>query len=289
MSAQALDAAWYVSRNGQQFGPMTGHQLIQMYAAGKIVSDDFVWSSDLEGWKRADEILGKSKAAPPPPPPVSTNAFQVAVQTSATTSVNHPTPTSINASALGKTVLWLGVGTLTIAFIWWGFFYGTVAADLGKMGGGRVTTSNFFKCLFASAGECGMITGLAQMSGYVPYNPIALYIGFALIVGGIIIKASAAGPAGTSSPAWDDTGAAIVVAGLYFRNGVYIATLENGAALIQTQTGFQSFSSTDDYRNSVGDRGVWNELTDDTQRKALLGELAKWFKRPVQVYGEGAV
>ena len=63
------DAEWYVSRNGQQLGPMSKAQLDEMNTTGKLEPSDHVWTAQLGEWKPASAVLQFTRATPPPPPP----------------------------------------------------------------------------------------------------------------------------------------------------------------------------------------------------------------------------
>jgi hypothetical protein len=60
---------WYVSRNGQQLGPMSKAQLDEMHQTGKLEPSDHVWAAELGDWKLASAVLQFARATPPPPPP----------------------------------------------------------------------------------------------------------------------------------------------------------------------------------------------------------------------------
>ena len=67
-----MDEVWYVSRNGQQIGPMTPAQINDMHASNKLAPADFVWNANLGDWKPASSVFQFDLAmVPPPPPPVS--------------------------------------------------------------------------------------------------------------------------------------------------------------------------------------------------------------------------
>lgn len=70
MPAEGTAAIWYVSRDGNQFGPVSFADLEKLYRTGRVVPNDHVWSPHLGEWKRAAEILEAfpSAARPPAPP-----------------------------------------------------------------------------------------------------------------------------------------------------------------------------------------------------------------------------
>ena len=52
---------WYLSRNGQQMGPMTLDELQEVFRGGTIEPTDHVWSQELGQWTLASQVL---RAAP---------------------------------------------------------------------------------------------------------------------------------------------------------------------------------------------------------------------------------
>jgi hypothetical protein len=69
MTSEGIDADWYVSRDGEQAGPMPRADLQRLYAQGKLAPDDYVWSAELGDWKLASEVLQRPPARMPPPTP----------------------------------------------------------------------------------------------------------------------------------------------------------------------------------------------------------------------------
>ncbi len=62
---------WYTAIGGEQAGPYSDEQLLELVAAGKVRADTFVWCSGMKDWAAAAEIPGlmpRSRPAPPPPP-----------------------------------------------------------------------------------------------------------------------------------------------------------------------------------------------------------------------------
>lgn len=58
---------WYVYKEGQQQGPFTWEELWHKASEGKIKPADHVWSQNLPGWTRADQI---PQLMPPVPEPI---------------------------------------------------------------------------------------------------------------------------------------------------------------------------------------------------------------------------
>lgn len=83
-----------------------------------------------------------------------------------------------------KTLLALG-GLVTVgALVWWVYFYSQVIKELGGDFGDAA------QCLYSSGGGCGFVSGLAQMGGATPYNPIVFWVGVILLGVGLILKFS---------------------------------------------------------------------------------------------------
>jgi Family of unknown function (DUF6232)/GYF domain 2 len=54
----------YIHRNGEQFGPYTDEQLLEMLDADQIVKGDLIWDAGSEAWENAgDYILKRLKVA----------------------------------------------------------------------------------------------------------------------------------------------------------------------------------------------------------------------------------
>src|SRR4051794_31908632 len=58
---------WYIVRNGQNVGPLTGDQLRAMAASGDLQAWDQVWKTGMTQWVQAGTVHGLF-AAPQPPP-----------------------------------------------------------------------------------------------------------------------------------------------------------------------------------------------------------------------------
>lgn len=57
---------WYVSRDGQRWGPFSFYQMESAASNGRLQSDDFVWRAGMDNWTRACDVPGL--LAPPPVP-----------------------------------------------------------------------------------------------------------------------------------------------------------------------------------------------------------------------------
>jgi len=56
--AERLGASWYLSRNGEQLGPLTERELSLFAEGGNFMPGDLLWTAGLDGWKPADAIFG---------------------------------------------------------------------------------------------------------------------------------------------------------------------------------------------------------------------------------------
>ncbi|MBR0868807.1 DUF4339 domain-containing protein [Bradyrhizobium tropiciagri] len=63
------EEVWYISRNGQQLGPMTRPQIDEFHSANKLAPADLVWTASLGEWKPASSVFRFAAGAVPPPPP----------------------------------------------------------------------------------------------------------------------------------------------------------------------------------------------------------------------------
>ena len=60
--AELGEARWYLSREGQQHGPLSDRELSLFADGGNFKPGDLLWTAGLDDWKSADEIFG---IAPP--------------------------------------------------------------------------------------------------------------------------------------------------------------------------------------------------------------------------------
>lgn len=59
---------WHYSRDGQQFGPVSGGELRQLVAHGGLSPTDLIWRDGLADWVPASRIKGLFPQTPPPLP-----------------------------------------------------------------------------------------------------------------------------------------------------------------------------------------------------------------------------
>ena len=68
----AVNVAYLVSVNGQQFGPYNMQQLQQLVQNGQLTSQTYVWKQGMPNWEFAgnvQELANLFGAVPPPMPP----------------------------------------------------------------------------------------------------------------------------------------------------------------------------------------------------------------------------
>jgi hypothetical protein len=84
---------------------------------------------------------------------------------------------------IGQVLFSAGLGAVILAIAWWGTFYEQVIKELsaGRPGFGL---KDVVHCLYNSGGECALVTGIAKLAGYFAYEPMLLWLGVALLIGG---------------------------------------------------------------------------------------------------------
>jgi hypothetical protein len=60
---------WHLSREGQQYGPISHEQLLEMVKLGQLQADDLLWTPGYDDWRPASSIPGVLK-----PPPIDGTA-----------------------------------------------------------------------------------------------------------------------------------------------------------------------------------------------------------------------
>jgi hypothetical protein len=165
MSSGGESAEWYVSRDGQQTGPMSRDDLQRLYAQGTVVGDDYLWSPELGDWKLASDVLPPPPPRKPPAPPRAAPqpAGNVAVQAKpgSVTANNFVKPKydyelteaddtltfRIRTKSMLRSLLAIVIAAPLMAFAWMSTFMGLI--------------------YIASGGAPWFIGGLA--AGYVAY------------------------------------------------------------------------------------------------------------------------
>ncbi|MEM9591278.1 MAG: DUF4339 domain-containing protein [Pseudomonadota bacterium] len=60
--AEPAEARWYLSRDGQQHGPLSDRELSLFAEGGNFQPGDLLWTAGLDEWKPADAIFGLAQA-----------------------------------------------------------------------------------------------------------------------------------------------------------------------------------------------------------------------------------
>ncbi len=60
--AEPVDARWYLSRDGEQHGPLSDRELSLFAEGGNFQPGDLLWTEGLDEWKSADAIFGLAEA-----------------------------------------------------------------------------------------------------------------------------------------------------------------------------------------------------------------------------------
>lgn len=61
--AEQAEASWYLSRDGQQHGPLSDRELSLFAKGGNFKPGDLLWTAGLDDWKPADAIFGMAPSA----------------------------------------------------------------------------------------------------------------------------------------------------------------------------------------------------------------------------------
>lgn len=60
--AEGADARWYLSRDGQQLGPLSDRELSLFAEGGNFKPGDLLWTAGLDEWKPADALFGLARS-----------------------------------------------------------------------------------------------------------------------------------------------------------------------------------------------------------------------------------
>lgn len=89
---------------------------------------------------------------------------------------------------LAKILMSGGIALCFAALAWWGIFYLRLIKELG---GTMKNIGEAIPCLYSSGGPCGLVSGLAQMSGHTPYTPILFWVAVVMFIVGLVVSFSA--------------------------------------------------------------------------------------------------
>ncbi|MAS96424.1 MAG: hypothetical protein CMO55_24815 [Verrucomicrobiales bacterium] len=104
---------WYYASNGQQQGPVSQEQLIELYNSGQVKGTDLVWNDTMTDWVAYQSVpeLGGAPAASSPVAPVDTPTSTTAAAAAA------PLATAPQPAASGEKVpnyLWQSIVCLIL-------------------------------------------------------------------------------------------------------------------------------------------------------------------------------
>ena len=94
-------------------------------------------------------------------------------------------PEQISLSTLSIVVLCLGAAGAVASTLWWAIFFRTFSNELHRRFGSDAITHNLggvVECLYQPSGVCGKLAALATVNGYIPYQPLALWVSIVAIL-----------------------------------------------------------------------------------------------------------
>lgn len=56
-AAERVEASWYLTRDGEQYGPLTHQELSLFAGGGNFKAGDLVWTAGLDSWNPADAVF----------------------------------------------------------------------------------------------------------------------------------------------------------------------------------------------------------------------------------------
>lgn len=90
---------------------------------------------------------------------------------------------------LANLLLVLGILLLLAAVAWWNHFYSPIMHDL------NAPLSDALDCLYSSAGACSLASGITQLLGKTPYNPMLFLAGAGAFCAGLLLRLTIKSPA----------------------------------------------------------------------------------------------
>ena len=95
----------------------------------------------------------------------------------------------MDVKKLAHTLVFVGLVAIMLSFFWWASFYGPIMKDLG----GDLSSAS--SCIYSSSGGCSIASGVAQMVGKTPYNPILFWVGIVCLSVGVLVRITLKPPA----------------------------------------------------------------------------------------------
>lgn len=96
-----MSEQWYISRQGERYGPYSEEQLRGFAQSGQVTPEDLVWGDTMDDWCKAAEVEGLFNAppavdiAPPPAPPAVGTGLQY----------QAPAPATVQPAAGGEQIV----------------------------------------------------------------------------------------------------------------------------------------------------------------------------------------
>lgn len=75
-----------------------------------------------------------------------------------------------------------GIAMLAAAWYWWSSFYEPILQRL------HLSLSDASRCLYSNSGTCALSSGIAQLLGRTPYDPLIFWLGCATLLIGLVIR-----------------------------------------------------------------------------------------------------
>jgi hypothetical protein len=100
---------------------------------------------------------------------------------------------AVDFRKLGNGLIAIGALVLIGAFLWWLYFYNSLARDFARVTGSKPDASVFdaLNCLYSSSGACALVAGVASLAGRTAYEPMLFWFGLAGLVLGLLIRFTA--------------------------------------------------------------------------------------------------
>jgi uncharacterized membrane protein len=86
MQENGVAAEWFLSRDGQQHGPVSDQELAKLVALSRLLPTDYVWRQGFADWVVASAVPGlldRANPTGPPPPPLAAHTLSAVDQPSA--------------------------------------------------------------------------------------------------------------------------------------------------------------------------------------------------------------
>lgn len=114
---------WYYASNGQQNGPVSQEQLIQLHQSGQIKSSDLVWNEGMTDWAPFQNVPELAPPAAGSPEPTAAAPATTQTQPSSSSASPYLTPSAsaaqsthspVNEADIPTTYLWQSIVCLVL-------------------------------------------------------------------------------------------------------------------------------------------------------------------------------